>query len=118
VLFWGALVPRLPFWITFAALLPPWLTVYTISFCKQAPFGPRRFRQCLIFAMCWYSIMTVSAETLHLLFHSAPYRHFSTLAARVLTYFGALSFIVFVRACLLLRRYEMTRVPAPEFGNP
>jgi hypothetical protein len=62
------------------------LTVYTISFCRQAPFGPRRFRHCLIFAMCWYSVATTLAEALHFLVQPSPHGHFPTSVARVLTY--------------------------------
>jgi hypothetical protein len=105
------LVPRLPSWIIFVALLPPWLTVYTISFCKQAPFGPRRFRHCLIFAMCWYAVMTLLAEALHLLFQPAPVEHYPKMLARVLTYAGALTFIVFVRTCSVSRSYETQANP-------
>ena len=108
---YSELFQRLPPWIIFVALLPPWLTVYTISFCRQAPLGPRRFRHCLIFAMCWYAIMTLLAETLHLVIHPSPRGHFSITVARVLTYVGALTFIVFVRACIQLRRHEGTTSP-------
>jgi hypothetical protein len=114
---YGALAPHLPSWIVFVALLPPWLTVYTISFCRQAPFGPRRFRQCLNFAMFWYTATTVLAETLHLLIRPTPYKHFPNTVARILAYAGALTFIVFVRACTQLRRYETTEMPSPEFGH-
>jgi hypothetical protein len=104
---YAALTPHVPFWLFFLALSPPWLTVYTISFCRQAPFGPRRFRHCLLFAMCWYAVATVVAETMHILIHPAPYGHFPTFVARLLTYSGALTYIVFIRACLLLRRIEI-----------
>jgi hypothetical protein len=97
---------RVPLWMIFVALLPPWLTVYTVSFCRQAPFGARRFGQCLIFAMGWYAIMTLLAEALHLVIHATPRGHFSVTVARVLTYLGALTFIVLVRACVQLCRYE------------
>jgi hypothetical protein len=108
VALYDALLPRIPLWMFFAALLPPWLTVYTISFCRQAPFGPRRFRHCLIFAMCWYSVATILAEALHFLIQPSPHGHFLISVARVLTYAGGLSFIVFVRACVLLRRDEIS----------
>jgi hypothetical protein len=104
--FYGQLFPRLPSWIVFIALLPPWLTVYTISFCRQAPCGPRPFRRCLLVAMCWYAVMTLLAETLYFSIHPASYGHFSITVARVIVYIGSLSFIVFVRACIALRRYE------------
>ena len=106
--FYAALFPRLPVWIIFVAVLPPWLTVYAISFCRQAPVGPRRFRQCLIFAMGWYSIMTLLAEALRLVVRAASRIHVSITAARVLTYLGVLTFIVFVRASIQLRHYEST----------
>jgi hypothetical protein len=112
----SALVPRLPSWIIFIALLPPWLMVFTISFCRQAPFGPRRFRHCLIFAMCWYAVMTLLAEILHLLFQPTTVGHFPSTLARILAYSGALSFIVLVRTCSALRRYETAKMAAPEFG--
>ena len=100
--------PRIPLWILFAALLPPWLTVYVISFCRQAPFGPRRFRHCLIFAMCWYAIVTLLAEALHFLNRPVPRGHFPASVARVISYAGAFSFIVLVRACVQLRRDELS----------
>jgi hypothetical protein len=103
-----ALLRTIPLWMLFAALLPPWLTVYTISFCRQAPFGFRPFRHCLIFAICWYSVATTLAEALHFLVQPSPHGHFPTSVARVLTYAGGLSFIVFVRACVLLRRDELS----------
>jgi hypothetical protein len=102
----NALLPRLPSWIVFGALLPPWLMVYAISFCRQAPFGPRRFRQFLIFAMGWYALMTLTAEGLHLYIHPAPYGHFPNTLAHGLTFFGALSFVVLIRVCRQLSRLE------------
>src|SRR5437879_214797 len=56
--FYGRLFPRLPGWVVEAVLLVPWLIVFTISFCNRPPFGPRPFRRCLLFAMCWYAVMT------------------------------------------------------------
>ncbi len=65
--------------------------------------------------MGWYATMTVAAETMHALFRAEPIGHFSTIAARVLIYFGALSFVIFVRTCALLRQYEASdaKLPAP-----
>jgi hypothetical protein len=80
--------------------------VFTVSFCRQPPFGARPFRYCLIFSMCWYAVMTVLAETLHLLVQPAAQEHLPNTIARVLTYFGVLSFVIFIRACVMLRRYE------------
>ena len=59
--------------------------------------------------------MTLAAETLHIFFHTAPIGHLSTTTGRVLTYLGALSFIVFIRTRLLLRRYETS---TPNFPAP
>jgi hypothetical protein len=102
----NALVPEVPSWIIFCALLPPWMTIYAISFCRQAPFGPRRFRLCLIFAMWWYAIMALVAETLHLLMRPAPCKHFPNALAHALTFAGALSFIIFIKSCIQLTRLE------------
>jgi len=87
-------------------LLPPWLTIYTISFCRKPPFGPRPFRRALVFAMCWYATATVLAEVLHFRVPAAPPAHFSFEATRLIMYLGALSFIVFVRFCITLRHIE------------
>ena len=100
------LLPRIPVWIIAVVLLPPWLTVYTISFCRQPPCGPRRFRQCLVFAMCWYAGMILIAEALHFLMKPLSRGHFPHTVARLLALLGALTFIVFVRVCVQLRRYE------------
>jgi hypothetical protein len=56
--------------------------------------------------MCWYATATLLAEILHLLVPGAPPEHFSFEATRLLMYLGALSFIVFVRFCIALRRIE------------
>jgi hypothetical protein len=108
--FFGSLFQRHDTLI-FLFLLLPWLTIYTISFCRQAPVGPRTFRYVLMFAMCWYAVVTLLAESLHFLLHSAPYGHFSFTVARWFMYLGALSFIVFVRVCIVLRRHESGAVP-------
>jgi hypothetical protein len=97
--------------LIFFFLLLPWLTIYTISFCRQPPFSPRTFRYVLMFAMCWYAVATLLAESLHFLLHSAPNGHFGFTAARWFMYPGALSFIVFVRFCIFLRRHETGAVP-------
>ena len=104
--FYGYLFPHLPMWIVTGISLFPWLIVFVISFCKVAPFGPRPFRYCLVFAMCWYTVVTLLAETLYLLTRPAASKHFSIIVARVPTYLGLLSFIVFVRVVFALRRYE------------
>ena len=97
------LLPRIPTWMFLALLLPPWLTVYTISFCRRPPFGPRRFRSCLIIAMAWYAIATLLAETVYFIGKPIEHGHFPHGIARALIYVGALSCIIFVRACVGLR---------------
>jgi hypothetical protein len=104
--FYAALFPRLPSWVVWVFLLPPFLTINLISFCRQPPFGPRPFRHALVIAMCWYALATVLAESLHFLLRPAPWGHFSFTLARLLMYSGAGSFIVFVRYCIALRRAE------------
>jgi hypothetical protein len=106
-LFYAPLFPRLPTWVVWTFLLPPWLTIFTISFCRQPPFGPRPFRFVLVFAMCWYALAAMLGESLHFLLRPVPAVHYSFTVARSLMYFGALSFIVLVRFCITLRRSEM-----------
>ena len=100
------LLPQRPTWAIMAPLALPWLTVYTISFCKVAPFGPRPFRNCLLFAMCWYAVLTIIAEILLFIFHPAPQGHFPVFVARILTYVAALSFIVLIRSYVFLLRSD------------
>jgi hypothetical protein len=100
------LFPQLPTWAVMAPLALPWLTVYTISFCKVAPFGPRPFRNFLLFAICWYAVLTVIAETLLFVFRPAPQGHFPLFVARILTYVAALSFIVLIRSYVSLGRSD------------
>jgi hypothetical protein len=104
--FYDALFPRGPAPVMWIALLLPWLTVFTISFCRVPPFGPRRFRHALIFAMVWYAGFTLLAEALHLFTPSQSWGGFPITLARVFMYLGALSFPVFARFCAALRRYE------------
>lgn len=104
--FYGRLFPSSLAWLVWVVLLLPWLTVFTVSFCKQPPFGPRAFRYCLVFAMGLYVVITLLAETLYLIIHPAPSGHFPLIVARILMYLSAFSFIVFVRACIVLRRCE------------
>jgi len=105
-LFYGNLLPHLSAWIVNGISLLPWLVVFVISFCKVASFGPRPFRYCLVFAMCWYTVVTLLAEALYLVARPAASEHVSIIAARVPTYLGLLSFIVFIRVVFALRRYE------------
>jgi hypothetical protein len=51
--------------------------------------------------------MTLIAESLHLLLRPAPYMHFPNALAHALTVAGALSFIVFIKACIQLTRLEV-----------
>jgi hypothetical protein len=94
----------------FALFLVPWLTVFTISFCRQAPFGPRKFRHCLTFAMCWYAVMTALVETRYCLLPAEPSRHIQVAIAEALIGLGVAGFVVFIRAWLALRSYETSQV--------
>ena len=104
----GNLLPHFPLWAIMAPLYVPWLTVFTISFCKVPPFGPRPFRNCLLFAICWYVAVTAIAEAFFLILPAAPQGHFPLVAARAITYVGALSFFVLIPAYVSLRRFDFT----------
>jgi hypothetical protein len=115
--FYSCVFPHYSVRISVPAALLPWLTVFIISFCKQAPFGPRLFRYCLVFAMCWYGITALLAEILHLFIHGASAAQSSITVARILMYLGALSFIVFIQACFDLRAYEGKAERSQGVGN-
>jgi hypothetical protein len=106
--FYFRLFPRLPQWLVMGAPFIAWLTIFTISFCNRPPFGPRLFRRCLLFAMCWYAVMTLAAEVLYWIVAPAPRGYVSLVVARLLMYcFGVAGFLVFVRASNVLRSYEI-----------
>ena len=60
---------HVPNGLILGVLFLPWLTVFTISFCKAAPCGPRRFRHLLTGAMCGYALATLFAEGLQAVAH-------------------------------------------------
>lgn len=96
---------RIPRWAILVPLYIPWLTVYAISFCRQPPCGPRRFRDCLIFAMSWYVAMAFAAEVLTDVLHPVLRDRLSLTLGRMLMCAGALTFIVLIRACHQINRY-------------
>lgn len=95
---------RTPSFIIFILLLVPWLTVFTISFCRQPPFGPRLFRHCLVFVMSWYSVMTIIAEGRHYLLPPAPHQGAPVIVPQVLIVLGFGGFVVFIRVWRALGR--------------
>jgi hypothetical protein len=111
--FYRCLFPGSADWdkVRFGLLLLPWLTVFTISFCNRPPFGPRPFRYCLSAAMCSYAFITMLAEALNLYAQPGPREHSQMTIARVFMYLGTFSFVVFVRTCIVLRRYETEGAP-------
>ena len=94
--------------IAFVPLLLPWFIVFAISFCRRPPFGPRLFRRSLMLAMASYLFFGILVEILHLVIRSAPAENCSFTLARIPMYVGASSFIVFIRACVQLKRIERT----------
>ncbi len=111
--FFNTLFPHVPKWIVIGVVYIPFLIIYTISFCKGMPCGPRQFRKLLLFAMGYYVFITILAEVLNIFFHPAPKDHFSIVQthrafifARVPMYLAMLTFIVFIRACKTLRSIE------------
>jgi hypothetical protein len=95
--------------IMFALFLVPWLTIFTVSFCRRAPIGPRGFRNCLSFAMCWYVVATVLVETRYRLLPAWPNQHVQVVTAQALIGLGAAGFVVFIRSWLSLRLYEASK---------
>src|SRR5260221_7083922 len=105
-LWFRRLFPNLPAWVVMGVIFLPWITAFVITFCKQPLFGPRQFRFCLIFVICWYSGATFLAEIVNHYKPLPPDGHFTITVARILMYFGWISFIPFVRAFMLLSRLE------------
>lgn len=87
-------------------VFPPWLIIYTPFLCRVPRFGPKRCCRHLILAMCWYASTTLVVEALLLLFLPAPGKDVPLELARTLACGAALTFIVFVYACIQMRRYE------------
>jgi len=91
-----------------AILLVPWFTIFFVTFCN-APFpcSARTFRYILLFAMCWYASMSLLGEALIFCIQPVSHSHFSLFAGRVLIYlFGAVTFFVFIKASIIIRRHE------------
>ena len=106
------LFPHFPFGIILCVSYVPWFIVFGISFCNRPPFGPRPFRWCLIIAMIWYAFASIVVEVLRFFIHVPPrgvdpiVAERVIIGARVIMFLGAFSFIVFIRTCITLRRYE------------
>ena len=103
----GALKPHLPGWIMFLVVCLPFLTVFTITFFKRSFLTPRAFRFCLLFAMCWFALVTFVAEILFQLGFMPPESPtFGRTLSRILMHVGWLSFIPLIRLYLVTRRFE------------
>jgi hypothetical protein len=98
--------PQKFIWLVAVMLFPPWLLIYVISFFRVPPVGPKRFRRIIIFAMCWYA----GALLLFEIFHALPWiSHQQDLPigwARAVAYGAILSYIVFIRTCIEISRYD------------
>jgi len=97
---------KVPFWMFYVPLFTPWLLVYTISFCRVAPCGPRRFAQILMLSMVWYSINTLLSELSWLFVRTAPSPVFLVVLPHALIAIGACSFFVLVPAVRMAREHE------------
>lgn len=104
--FYGRYLPNLPRWLVWGFLFLPWVAASGISFCSRPPFGPRAFRFCLLTVMVWYTSVSFFAEVIQHCEHLPADGHIPITAARILMYFGFLSFAVFIATCIALRRYE------------
>lgn len=114
VLAYADLFPKAPFGILFIVSYLPWFILFTISFCKQPPpISFRGFRWCMIFAMVWYALASITNEVLRFFIHVPPRgvdpvtAEGVILVARVVGFLAMLSFIVFIRACITLRQLEL-----------
>src|SRR5262249_10557977 len=102
---YGSLIPALPHWIGVGLSIPPWLVIFSISFCNVPPFGPRVFRRCLLFALCWYAAAAILAEAVSL-GRSGASAESHLIAAWAMVCFGTLSFVPIARAYRALSMIE------------
>lgn len=87
----------------FCLLLIPWLIVFTITFCRVPPFGPRPFMRCLTVSLAWYAVASVVAvlTTLVRVAHNSVWSE--SVISTVLICAGSLSFIPLLKAVFFLR---------------
>jgi hypothetical protein len=95
-------------WI-YVSLLPPWLTIYIVSFCRQAPCGPEAFRRFLMFAISWYSITTFLLEMRYFL-RAERLGNLDVVVAQALIGIGLLSLVVPACVWLKLRRVMQSKL--------
>jgi hypothetical protein len=85
--------------------LVPWVTTFTITFCRVAPCGPRMFRRTLFVAMCWYVALTLCAALLYAVHENGKSTDtFGPVIGAVLILVGLLSFVPFVGTYRYLHR--------------
>ena len=90
---------HLPLIIAVPIFLLPWLLVYTITFTNQPFLPPSQFRFCLVFAACWFTVLTLVAETLYHFGHMPPDSpQYARALSRGLMHFGWLSLLYFIPA--------------------
>ncbi len=105
--FFGHLHPGFIKLVLIPAAFLPWIVSFTITFCAtMPPFGPRAFRGLLIIIMAGYLSLTILAEVLHHFYTFESVGLFPIVLARVLTYFGFLSFVGFGWGIRVLNRSE------------
>lgn len=102
---------HMPHWFVLFVLFLPWLIVFTISFCKAAPFGPRAYRRTLVGVMCGYLSLAVGAEIGQQIWRLPSHGCITLTAARCLMFFGCLSFIPFMLAIRSIRKVEKEGSP-------
>jgi hypothetical protein len=104
----GSGFPRVSSAMVLIYLFIPWFLVHVISFCRQAPCGPRRFYQILIVAMSWYAVNTFVAEASCFAFAVSPPRYSVAIPQLMIVCGLAISFPVLIRAVRRIRQYEVS----------
>jgi hypothetical protein len=99
--------PHLPAIVAVMVSYLPWLLVFTVTFTKQSFLPPRPLRLCLLFALCWFSCLTILAE---IFYHLGYMPHDSssdnTTLMRVLMHIGWFSSFYIIPQYVAIRRYE------------
>ncbi len=102
--------PHLPLIIATLIILLPWLLVFTITFTNQPLLPPSQFRVCIVFAACWFTVLTLVAETLYHLGYMPPDSpQYARDLSRGLMHLGWLSLLYFIPAYWFTRPHQSKR---------
>ena len=104
--FYGPLLkPYFPAWLAAVGFMFPLLIVFALTFFKRPFLRPGPFCLCLLFAMCWYALITILAEILAFRGSMPPESpQYAFRLCRALMHVGWLGFIPLIYYYRLARK--------------